>query len=310
MKNFGLPQCPYCERKINPFYAWYLRTQGEYICPSCKGVSNITISPVAKVLGVAAVIAGILVFAVALLDQETDFPIFYALWIMVPFALFSILSAFCVQLKKPILRKRTAPAGQRPAGQQRPGAAGQRPQARAGSGRPGAGASAQPRPAQPSPASHASAGAGTPVSGGTRPPASGQAAPRVIRPQGGQTAQGGSGYASRPEQTQQFPIQSARPAQRPAAAPTQAAAQRPAQSPASSQQTAAQRPAQSSPYSAQQAQPRVIRPSAGTGTAQSGGSGYASRTAGTQRAETPQNPPKDDISWLTWDLEDPDGGKR
>lgn len=279
MKNFGLPQCPYCERKINPFYAWYLRTQGEYICPSCKGVSNITISPVAKVLGVAAVIAGILVFAVALLDQETDFPIFYALWIMLPFALFSILSAFCVQLKKPILRKRTAPAGQRPAGQQRPGAAGQRPQARAGAGRPGAGASAQTRPAQPSPASHASAGAGTPVSGGTRPPASGQAAPRVIRPQGGQTAQGGSGYASRTEQTQQFPIQSARPAQ-------------------------------SSPYSAQQAQPRVIRPSAGTGTAQSGGSGYASRTAGTQRAETPQNPPKDDISWLTWDLEDPDGGKR
>ena len=122
MKKFGLPQCPYCGRKVNPFYAWVLRTQGEYICPSCKGVSNIVLSPLAKLLGAGAAIIGIIVFVIALLDKETDLPIFYLLWIMAPFVLFSILSAFCVQLKKPILRRREAPGQQqrKPAPERRP----------------------------------------------------------------------------------------------------------------------------------------------------------------------------------------------
>ena len=128
MKKFGLPQCPYCGRKVNPFYAWVLRTQGEYICPSCKGVSNIVLSPLAKLLGAGAAIVGIIVFVIALLDKETDLPLFYLLWIMAPFVLFSILSAFCVQLKKPILRRREAPGQQQRkpapnAAQRSPGAA-------------------------------------------------------------------------------------------------------------------------------------------------------------------------------------------
>lgn len=287
MKKFGLPQCPYCEKKINPFYAWYLRTQGEYICPACKGVSNISLSPVAKILGAGAVVAGILIFLAAILDQETDFPIFYVLWIMAPFVLFSILSAFCVQLKKPVLLKRRGPA--------RPGApaqGAQRPRSASPNGptavyqgqRKAQGAPGSPRPqgvvqpaarenqaprqplgaarsASQTPQGVRAGQAGPSSAGAQRPSAAQQAAPRVIRPGEAQGAQrpmqGGSGYASR----------AAVPAQRPA-----------------------QRPAQ-------QAAPRVIPPGEAQGTRQpsQGGSGYASRA-------------EDDV-WKTWDFDGRGEGK-
>ena len=64
------------------------------------------LSPLAKLLGAGAAIVGILVFVIALLDKETDLPLFYLLWIMAPFVLFSILSAFCVQLKMCIRDRR------------------------------------------------------------------------------------------------------------------------------------------------------------------------------------------------------------
>lgn len=177
MKKFGLPQCPYCGRKVNPFYAWVLRTQGEYICPSCKGVSNIVLSPLAKLLGAGAAIVGILVFVIALLDKETDLPLFYLLWIMAPFVLFSILSAFCVQLKKPILRRREAPGQQ----QRKPA----------------------PNAAQRSPG----AAQGS-VHNASRPSSYAQAAPRVIRPGEAQNAP-----ARAPANTQapRTPAQTARP---------------------------------------------------------------------------------------------------
>lgn len=119
MKRFGLPQCPYCEKKVNPLYAWYLRTQGEYICPKCGGVSNIVLDPLVKVLGVAAILLGVVFFIVAMFDQTDAIPVKYALLIAAPFVLFSIVSAFFVHLKRPVLRKRE-PARPQGAAQSRP----------------------------------------------------------------------------------------------------------------------------------------------------------------------------------------------
>ena len=101
MKQFGLPQCPYCGKKINPFYAWYLRTQGEYICPACGGVSNIGITGAAKVSGAAVAVIDLVIFVIAMLDQSHEPPFGYLL--------FTILSAFMVRLKKPMLKKREPP---------------------------------------------------------------------------------------------------------------------------------------------------------------------------------------------------------
>lgn len=163
MKRFGLPQCPYCEKKVNPLYAWYLRTQGEYICPKCGGVSNIVLDPLVKVIGVAAILLGLVFFIVAMVDQTDAIPVKYALLIAAPFVLFSIVSAFFVHLKRPVLRKRE-PARPQGAAQGRSASQQNRPAAQ---GRP---ASQQGRPVSQQ---------GRPVPQGARRQApAGQAAPQ------------------------------------------------------------------------------------------------------------------------------------
>ena len=109
MRKFRLPQCPYCGKKVNPFYAWYRRTQGEYICPRCQGVSNIFIDRAAYLLGGAAVLLGVLAFVITRVVQDQSFHPLHLLWIVLPFFLFSIVSLFLVRLKKPILRRRETP---------------------------------------------------------------------------------------------------------------------------------------------------------------------------------------------------------
>lgn len=113
MSKIRLPQCPYCGKKVNPIVAWTLRTQGEFICPACGGVSNIAIDPAAKALGVLAAVVGVVLFGAGIVMGE-GLPIVEILVIMAPFVLYSILSTFFVRLKKPILRRREKPA-QRPA---------------------------------------------------------------------------------------------------------------------------------------------------------------------------------------------------
>lgn len=174
MKRFGLPQCPYCEKKVNPLYAWYLRTQGEYICPKCGGVSNIVLDPLVKVIGVAAILLGVVFFIVAMVDQTDAIPVKYALLIAAPFVLFSIVSAFFVHLKRPVLRKRE-PARPQGAAQGRSASQQNRPAAQ---GRP---ASQQSRPVSQQ---------GRPVPQGARRQApAGQAAPQrtPVSPQGSGT---------------------------------------------------------------------------------------------------------------------------
>ena len=159
MSKIRLPQCPYCGKKVNPIVAWTLRTQGEFICPACGGVSNIAIDPVAKALGVLAAVLGVVLFGAGIVMGE-GLPIVEILVIMAPFVLFSILSTFFVRLKKPILRRREKPA-QRTARPVR-SAAGQ--------------SAARPRPASTGPA-----GASVNRAPQSRPAARHAAAPGTVR---------------------------------------------------------------------------------------------------------------------------------
>lgn len=204
MKRFGLPQCPYCEKKVNPLYAWYLRTQGEYICPKCGGVSNIVLDPLVKVIGVAAILLGLVFFIVAMVDQTDAIPVKYALLIAAPFVLFSIVSAFFVHLKRPVLRKRE-PARPQGAAQGRPVSQQGRPVSQQGrpvsqQGRPvPQGARRQAPAGQPAPQRTpvSPQGSGTfPQGSGTFPQESGTF-PRESRVYGGRrTASGAAGQVT------------------------------------------------------------------------------------------------------------------
>ena len=62
MKRFGLPACPYCGLKIGPVRTWILKSQGEYQCIRCGGISNIVLHPAVSFLAAAAILISILIF--------------------------------------------------------------------------------------------------------------------------------------------------------------------------------------------------------------------------------------------------------
>lgn len=112
MKKFGLPVCPYCGLKIGPVRTWILKSQGEYKCIRCGGISNITLHPAVSFLAAAAIIISIIIFIFFrfLVGEITLESIGY---MMIPYVLFFLLSVFMVKLKRPIVRnKMPAPPNQ------------------------------------------------------------------------------------------------------------------------------------------------------------------------------------------------------
>ena len=108
MKQFGRAVCPYCGKKVNLIITWSLRRRGEYRCPHCLGISNVTLSTAVLSMAFAAIALSALILAATLLLMEE------AVWwsvlaVAAPFLLFYILSLFCVQLRVPVLRRAPAP---------------------------------------------------------------------------------------------------------------------------------------------------------------------------------------------------------
>ena len=104
MRYFGIPTCPYCKKRVNLIRAWSLKRQGEYRCPRCGGIANIYLSPLVFVFALIAVFAGVAIyfFHKFILD---DIALDTCLQVLVPFALFFLLSLFMVYLEKPVIKK-------------------------------------------------------------------------------------------------------------------------------------------------------------------------------------------------------------
>ncbi len=117
MKKFRLPRCPYCGKKLNPLYSWYLKNQGEFLCPKCGGISNVILDPAAYIFGNGAVILALIGFLVTRIRGNV-FDLMVLLWLVLPFFVFSVLCCFLVRLKKPILRKKPV---EQPKGRQQGG---------------------------------------------------------------------------------------------------------------------------------------------------------------------------------------------
>lgn len=104
MKYFGIPKCPYCKKRINLIRVWRLKKHGEYICPRCKGISNIFHSPLIYALALLSCAAGFLVyFFEKYITDSVDFTTVFK--VLIPFVIFYALSLFMVYLEKPVIRK-------------------------------------------------------------------------------------------------------------------------------------------------------------------------------------------------------------
>ena len=134
MRYFGIPTCPYCKKRVNLIRTWSLKRQGEYRCPRCGGIANIYLSPLVFVFALIAVFAGVAIyfFHKFILD---DIALDTCLQVLVPFALFFLLSLFMVYLEKPVIKKvpreqvdkKRRPKGQTFESRRMPPAGGNRP---------------------------------------------------------------------------------------------------------------------------------------------------------------------------------------
>ena len=104
MQYFGVPTCPYCKKRVNLIRTWSLKRQGEYRCPRCGGISNIYLSPLVYVFALVAVFAGVAIyfFHKFILD---DITLTTGIQVVIPFAVFFLLSLFMVYLAKPVIKK-------------------------------------------------------------------------------------------------------------------------------------------------------------------------------------------------------------
>lgn len=115
MKQLGRPVCPYCGKKVNFIITWGLRRRGEYRCPRCQGISNVFLSGAASVSAFLAIaISGILLLCLIFLLQTPTW--WSVLAVLAPYVVFYIISLFCVQLRKPVFRRTSAPGGSRQSG--------------------------------------------------------------------------------------------------------------------------------------------------------------------------------------------------
>lgn len=111
MKRFRKPRCPYCGEKIGLAKTWALKTQGEYLCPKCGGISNIVLDRLLCLFAFLAILVSAVFFILGFLGFLT-LDIWLLLLVLLPFLLFYLISVFLVRLQKPAVRKRQAPPPQ------------------------------------------------------------------------------------------------------------------------------------------------------------------------------------------------------
>lgn len=126
MRKFQQPRCPYCGKKISLPAAWILKSQGEFLCPQCGGISNVVLDRAVYLLAFLAVLVSAIFFIVSFLHLAAV-NLWMVLLVLLPFFLFFLISVFLVRLRKPELHRKPVPP--RPDPRQGPGAQQPRPAA-------------------------------------------------------------------------------------------------------------------------------------------------------------------------------------
>lgn len=100
MRKFEKPRCPYCGKKLSLPSTWIIKSQGEFLCPKCGGISNIVLDRAVYLFAFLTVLLGAFFFILSYL-QIREFNVWLLLMVFIPFFLFFLLSVFLVRLKKP-----------------------------------------------------------------------------------------------------------------------------------------------------------------------------------------------------------------
>ena len=113
--GMGLPQCPHCGKRVNPFLAWGIKSKGEFECSKCGSYSNIRLAKGLYIAGLSAVILAGILLLVFLFTGCMNLALL--IFMLVPFAVFTVISPFFVRLQKielPGQKRKTPPAKKPP----------------------------------------------------------------------------------------------------------------------------------------------------------------------------------------------------
>lgn len=110
MHRFHQPRCPYCGKKVSLPSAWILKTQGEYLCPRCGGISNVVLDRSVYLFAFLTILVSAVFFTMAFL-YLTALNLWMLLLVVLPFLLFFLISMFLVRLRKPEVRRSPGPPG-------------------------------------------------------------------------------------------------------------------------------------------------------------------------------------------------------
>lgn len=104
MQYIGIPTCPYCKKRVNIIRVWSMKKHGEFMCPRCKGISNIFLSPIVYISAILAVAASFLIYFFSKFVTDSV-SLMTVLQVFIPFGIFFILCLFFVYLEKPVIRR-------------------------------------------------------------------------------------------------------------------------------------------------------------------------------------------------------------
>lgn len=119
MKRFRTPACPHCGARLNYVKAWVLKRRGEYVCPKCGAISNVTLDPLVRGIGFLAFLAGAVFCLAGCIFSNLFLPALIG--ILCAGLIFLFLAPLLVRLRKPRPPRPAGPPRRQPDAAGKPG---------------------------------------------------------------------------------------------------------------------------------------------------------------------------------------------
>ena len=97
-KGLKMTKCPYCKGRVSYVTGFFIKTKGEYVCNTCKGVSNVLLNKTPYAVASAICIIGLLIMMIYTGSCDHGNPIGILL-VLLPFIVFYLIVPFFVRLE-------------------------------------------------------------------------------------------------------------------------------------------------------------------------------------------------------------------
>ena len=97
-KGLKMTKCPYCKGRVSYITGFIIKTKGEYVCNTCKGVSNVLLNKTLYAVASGICILALLIMMIYTSSCDHGDPIGILL-VLLPFIAFYLIVPFFVRLE-------------------------------------------------------------------------------------------------------------------------------------------------------------------------------------------------------------------